>query len=252
MHNDRDSGNVAPAAGLRIVVVEPRCLNRRLLVDWLQQAWPAAQIDAVDGPAALDPEQLPIDLALFALGSASPSTPAVTAALPDLAQRIGGAPLVVLGEREEFAVVAAALQLGAKGYVPTSFDPHTAVRAIEFVLAGGTFVPARTLADAGRGARGDTPHRHVVGTDLPELTPRERDVAAAVCAGKPNKIIAHELQISEATVKVFVRHILRKVGATNRTEAASAMRRHFGGGNELPVAAPPAPRDETASRAIGQ
>lgn len=234
MHSDRASVNVASAAALRLVVVEARCLNRRLLVDWLQKAWPAAEIDAVADPTALDEDLLPVDLALFGLGAAAPSAPAVAAAILHLSKRIGSAPLVVLGEREELAVVTAALQIGASGYVPTSFDPSTAVRAFEFVLAGGTFVPARSLVEAGRSARSSAPPRRADAGELPSLTPRERDVAAAVCAGKPNKIIAHELQISEATVKVFVRLILRKVGATNRTEAASAIHRYFGELDEWP------------------
>ena len=234
MHSDRASVNVVSAAALRIVVVEARCLNRRLLVDWLQKAWPASEIDAVAHPAALAEERLPVDLALFGLGAASSAAPSVTAAIHDLSRRIGSARLVVLGERENLAVVTAALQIGASGYIPTSFDPSTAVRAIEFVLAGGTFAPARTLAEAGRSARSSAPPQQADADEPPSLTPRERDVAAAVCAGKPNKIIAHELQISEATVKVFVRLILRKVGATNRTEAASTIHRYFGGLDEWP------------------
>ena len=229
MRSDRACVNVASAAVLWIVLVEARCLNRRLLVDWLQKAWPAAAIDAVADPAAVAEDRLPVDLALFGLGAAAPSAPVMTAAIHELLRRIGGAPLVVLGEREDLAAVTAALQIGASGYVPTSFDPSTALRAFEFVLAGGTFVPAISLAAAGRSAESRAPRLLADADEMPGLTPRERDVAAAVCAGKPNKIIAHELQISEATVKVFVRHILRKVGATNRTQAASTIRRHFDG-----------------------
>ena len=55
---------------------------------------------------------------------------------------------------------------------------------------------------------------------MQDLTPREMDVAERLRQGKPNKIIAHELQISESTVKVFVHRILTKLGAINRTEVA--------------------------------
>lgn len=73
----------------------------------------------------------------------------------------------------------------------------------------------------------DQPDRLALSDGVACLTPRERDVAIGVCAGKPNKIIAHELQISEATVKVFVRNILTKLGASNRTEAASTIGRQL-------------------------
>ncbi len=53
------------------------------------------------------------------------------------------------------------------------------------------------------------------------LTPREMEVAARLRQGKPNKVIAHELEISESTVKAFVRRILIKLHALNRTEVAT-------------------------------
>jgi len=53
-----------------------------------------------------------------------------------------------------------------------------------------------------------------------ELTPRELAVLALLGRGQSNKRIARELDLSEATVKVHVRHIMRKVGATNRTQVA--------------------------------
>ena len=218
--------------GCRIVLVEARSLNRRLMVDWLTKAWPGCRVDAVPTVASLDDDDGPVHLALFSFGHASIATADVGAAIHELRRRVAAAPLVVLGEREDRAVVADALALGANGYVPTSFDALAAMRALVFVLAGGTFVPARALAEAERRAsngNGGQPSQSAgEDDDLPFLTPRERDVATRVCAGKPNKIIAHELQISEATVKVFVRHILSKLGATNRTEAASAIRRHLG------------------------
>ena len=52
------------------------------------------------------------------------------------------------------------------------------------------------------------------------LTRRERDVLGLVSAGKTNREIAQSLFLSESTVKVHVRHVLRKIGARTRTEAA--------------------------------
>jgi DNA-binding NarL/FixJ family response regulator len=244
-------GRYAPAIGERIILIEQRSLNRRLLGDWLRTVWPGCEIEAMaaaDRLAVVGDGRSRVRLAVFSLGNGSVRTPRVEAEICTLLSRIGRAPLIVLGDREDRAEVACALALRARGYVPTSFDEPAAVRAIEFVLAGGTFVPANAVAD-GNGGNG-----HAVRLDSGDgvacLTPRERDVAAGVCAGKPNKIIAHELQISEATVKVFVRHILTKLGASNRTEAASAIRHQL----ELPGAVAPAQgsgrskRTGTASR----
>jgi DNA-binding NarL/FixJ family response regulator len=65
---------------------------------------------------------------------------------------------------------------------------------------------------------------------LKRFTPRESEVLARLRLGKPNKIIAHELKITENTVKVFVRQILMKLHASNRTEVASLTRGRAGFG----------------------
>jgi DNA-binding NarL/FixJ family response regulator len=61
----------------------------------------------------------------------------------------------------------------------------------------------------------------VLRTDsVDDLTPRERDVLRHVALGKSNKDIAAALDISEETVKTHVRHVLAKLGAENRAQAA--------------------------------
>ena len=242
------TGGNLPADIERIVLVEGRSLNRRLLTDWLCSVWPSCEIDAVVGPtrlSALSNSRSRIRLAIYSLGNGSVQAPQVTADILMLLGRIGHAPLIILGDREDGAEVAAALLLGARGYVPTSFDEPTAVRAIEFVLAGGLFAPANAVANgAGGGVNGHATRPESSG-DVACLTRREREVAIGVCAGKPNKIIAHELQISEATVKVFVRNILTKLGASNRTQVASTI------GHQLDAFPAAGPASGGAAQGIG-
>jgi DNA-binding NarL/FixJ family response regulator len=52
------------------------------------------------------------------------------------------------------------------------------------------------------------------------LTQREVEVAEAIRKGKPNKIIAYELNLCESTIKVHIRNIMKKLNATNRTQVA--------------------------------
>ena len=91
---------------------------------------------------------------------------------------------------------------------------------------GGRHVRAgerRDQARAGSAEWTGPPIEHETSA-LRRLTPRESEVLARLRQGKPNKIIAHELQITENTVKVFVRQILMKLNASNRTDAACLMR----------------------------
>ena len=69
-------------------------------------------------------------------------------------------------------------------------------------------------------AKGTRPDRGDSAESVGNLTPRQCDILAAIAEGRPNKIIARQLGISEATVKVQVRAVLRKIGAENRTQAA--------------------------------
>ena len=115
--------------------------------------------------------------------------------------------------------------IGVRGYIPTSLEPSEAAAALQCVEAGGTFVPASAMIKFAQDRQnGPGPSVEHETSALRRLTPRESEVLARLRQGKPNKIIAHELQITENTVKVFVRRILMKLDASNRTEVACQRR----------------------------
>ena len=88
------------------------------------------------------------------------------------------------------------------------------MKAIRIVLVGGVFVPADTLLTEEGLAENDSfrEQEHL-------FTTRQKAVVDALRKGKPNKLIAHELNISESTVKVHIHSIMKKLQAKNRTEA---------------------------------
>lgn len=113
--------------------------------------------------------------------------------------------------------VLPAVRAGAAGYLLKDVGPDDLVRAIRTVHAGEALlhpaVAARLMEEvAGPRARG--------AEDGAGLTARERDVLTQIACGLSNKRIARELGISEATVKVHVSNVLRKLGVTDRTQAA--------------------------------
>ena len=64
-----------------------------------------------------------------------------------------------------------------------------------------------------------------------KLSPRERAILQSIMSGDPNKVIARKLDVAEATVKVHVKAILRKIGAANRAQAAMWAAGHLGNGS---------------------
>jgi DNA-binding NarL/FixJ family response regulator len=135
-----------------------------------------------------------------------------------LIQLVGSAPIVVLSNVEEPDAVLNALGSGAKGYIPTSAPLEVAIEAMRLVKAGGVYVPASSLL-AMRHPKSPAPAPAIQPNQL-IFTARQRSVVEALRRGKANKIIAHELQMRESTVKVHVRNIMRKLKAKNRTEVA--------------------------------
>ncbi len=125
-------------------------------------------------------------------------------------------PVVVLGAIEQCEFIFKAFENGARGYIPIgSTPPGLVIEILRLVMAGGTFVPLSGLSlreaylcDAPIGAGAGR-----------ELTPREKIVLKLLKCGKANKIIAHELSLSESTVKAHIRNIMKKMKARNRTEA---------------------------------
>jgi len=121
-------------------------------------------------------------------------------------------PLLVCSASEDAGLVRELLALGVAGFMPKSDSTQVIVEAVRLVLAGGTYFPARLLA-----AAATPPSSGEIALD--SLTPRQREVLRLLAEGKPNKVIARELDISEATVKVHLLSVFRALGARNRTEA---------------------------------
>jgi len=88
--------------------------------------------------------------------------------------------------------------------------------AIKFIVAGGVFLPPSLIASTG-----PSQHSHARGRKAADaLTAREEQVRTCIRAGQSNKIIAFNLGLSESTIKVFVRNLMRKTGAENRVQVA--------------------------------
>ncbi len=217
-----------------ILFVDPRPLIRECLARWLEATARNFRILAISDPAEVSgsgasPENT--DLVLVNIAGAEVSEGQVTETIAALRRALPDAPIVFLADREEIEQVVEAIRQGVRGYIPTSLPLSAAVEALRFVRAGGTFVPASALVQPARPAREAGEEQQSDGgaetAGVEEFTSREVEVLARLCEGKPNKVIAYELDIRDSTVKVHVHHIMKKLKATNRTQVAFLARRLF-------------------------
>ena len=122
--------------------------------------------------------------------------------------------IVMLTTFEGDVEIQRALAAGARGYLLKNMPPKELVEAIRQVHAGRKRIPREIAAQLAE---------HIA--DEP-LTEREIDVLQHVASGNRNRDIADQLAISEETVKIHVKHIMEKLGASGRTAAvAIAVRR---------------------------
>lgn len=211
---------------MKILVVDDYALVREGLRHALQALDEVVEVlEACDAEEALRliDQQPALDLVLLDIG-----LPGMDGflALDEMRRGHGSVPIVVLSASAEQRDIAAALNMGAMGYIPKMAPREVMLRALRLVLAGGVYIPPQALGMPGlsgatAGGAASVPRSL---EDL-GLTERQRQVLGLIAQGKPNKAIANELQISEPTVKAHVTEILRALKASSRAQAMVTARR---------------------------
>ena len=129
-------------------------------------------------------------------------------------------PIVMLTTSNEERDLVECLRSGAQGYLLKDMEPDTLVEALNDILNGKTVIaPELTGVLAKVVTHGDTPAPAGPGL-FTELTPREAEILCLLAEGQSNKVIARNLGISDGTVKLHVKAILRKLNVHSRVEAA--------------------------------
>lgn len=160
--------------------------------------------------------------------------PLATSNIVDVRAAYPNVPLIVLSDAvdaQQPKTIRKLLEAGALGVIPTKTTGFSmSLAVIRFVQAGGTFVPPDMLMTS----PSERAPAEIEPPDVNRLTARQSAVLGLLGRGKANKLIAYELGMSESTVKVHVRNIMRKMNATNRTQAVYKARRLWS--NEEPAA----------------
>jgi DNA-binding NarL/FixJ family response regulator len=227
----------------RLVIIDSKKLRQAGIMQLLDALSNADELTlsavASDNPIEKHRMNASREIVILSVGSASIEDCQQQTLIKSVRTLMPRAPVVVISDREEPKEVCAAFEAGAAGFMPTSIEPSVALQALSFIRCGGSFFPPSTLSNLCSAPEMPTVRTQVVvnASDradnwLPEgsskLSAKQEEVFRLLRRGQPNKVIARQLGVSEATVKVHVRCIMRKLGVVNRTQVAvAAMSRRF-------------------------
>jgi DNA-binding NarL/FixJ family response regulator len=210
---------------VKILIVDDHALVRRGMSHVVRESFPEAEIvEAGTAAEALEAmTSMPMDIAL------------VDVRMPDsdgleLLHQMKGTwpdvPVIMLTSFDHAQYVRRALAEGAAGYMLKDATPEDLEQAIKVAMSGGGNVLSprviQNLFESMEGGgttldNGDAAHR-----PTSSLTQRETDILALLAEGRSNRDISRALYLSEKTVKAHLAAIFRKLGVSNRTQAAMA------------------------------
>lgn len=128
-------------------------------------------------------------------------------------------PIVMLTTSSDERDLVESLRSGAQGYLLKDMEPDQLVLALRDIVSGKTVVAPDLAPVLARVVQGENiaPDEE---SPFSKLTPRENEILVLLAEGQSNKVIARNLGISDGTVKLHVKSILRKLGVHSRVEAA--------------------------------
>jgi len=131
-------------------------------------------------------------------------------------------PIVMLTTSNEEQDLLESLRNGANGYLLKDMEPSELVSALKDIVKGNSVVAPELAGTLARIVQGDVTDESesVDNSPFSELTKREQEILCLLAEGQSNKVIARNLGISDGTVKLHVKAILRKLEVHSRVEAA--------------------------------
>lgn len=202
---------------MRVLIIDDHALFRVGLKGLLEQrnievvGVAAGGKEGIELASELKPDIVLLDLRMPDMGGLE--------VLKVLREKVSNIPIVMLTTSDEESDLIKSLRSGAQGYLLKDMEPDELVGALRDIEKGKNVV-AQDLTDAlARMVQGDTTLEDDEGP-FSSLTPREHEILCLLADGQSNKLIARNLGISDGTVKLHVKAILRKLGIHSRVEAA--------------------------------
>ncbi len=146
-------------------------------------------------------------------------------------------PVAMLTTSSDESDLVGALRNGAQGYLLKDMEPDDLVVALRDIIAGKTVVAPDLAPVLASAVQGDNQEKSEKEDPFAVLTPREFEILTLLAEGQSNKVIARNLGISDGTVKLHVKAILRKLNISSRITAAVMAVEH--GVKKSPITMPP-------------
>jgi len=202
---------------LRVMIIDDHTLFRSGLEELLARRGIDVVATAGDGEEGctlaqeLHPDVILLDVRMPGMGGLT--------VLDRLKETGVKTPVLMLTTSTEDRDLIAAVRAGAQGYLLKDLEPDELIESLGKIMAGECVIAPEMTGVLARVVQGDEP---IMDSDtrFAELTPREMEILCHLAEGQSNKVIARELGISNGTVKLHVRAILRKLQVRSRVEAA--------------------------------
>jgi two-component system nitrate/nitrite response regulator NarL len=210
---------------VRVLLIDDHALVRRGIEELLQSRGVQVVASVGSGEEGVRrARELPADLIL--LDVRMPGMSGIET-LERLRASGVNAPVVMLTMSREDADLSAALRAGARGYLLKDMEPEDLLPALEAAVHGDNVVAQELVGSLAGLVRGGAPPAVPrKAAPLVDLTPRELEILEHLADGSSNKMIARALDITDGTVKLHAKALLRKLGVRSRVEAAVAAVEH--------------------------
>ncbi len=212
-----DPQPVSARGSLRVLLIDDHTLFRSGLQELLERRGikvVAAVGDGEEGcrlAAELEPNVVLLDLRMPEMDGL-----VVLQKLSDLKL---GIPIVMLTTSSDERDLVASLRRGAQGYLVKDMEPDQLIESLHEIVSGETVVAPHMTGVLAKVIQGEEP-KFASNACFSELTQREMEILCHLAEGLSNKVIARELGITDGTVKLHVRSILRKMQVQSRVQAA--------------------------------
>jgi two-component system, NarL family, nitrate/nitrite response regulator NarL len=205
--------------------------DNSLLRSGLQQMLAESLFVIADAPAAATPgrlHQFAPEPALVII-EASQTISRVLEIVRQVRERSPETRIVALADRFDLSFVRSGHEAGLDGFCLAASARDVLIKSLELIMLGESVLPfgiLRSIMEEAAPSREPPLRDNAMAerslSDLKacKLSARETEILGCLREGAPNKVIARKLEITEATIKVHVKAILRKIGASNRTQAA--------------------------------